>query len=496
MNSMRTASAAAALPSPSNPFHGLGEDITRPRNLYVTHIPAALFLTGIVAWISGNEIGMVAAAAVAGAVSLYLFWDWLFREGPTRFSTLVAMALLQGYGLGTLNTWLTLPRGGFTIAQFLGGDEGSYARGMAAVLMASVPLIFLGELFERPLFGSEFRLPLDQSTYLFIFAGTLAMIGGFLTHSIGFQGVQTVAGEQLGVIATLLGYMFPSLTALTVAVFLVSRGRLVRLAVGLCSVILCILIMVVSRRIMIYTAMVLIFSLRLTGYRLKGTFFKKMFLIAGSGIVLAIGVTVFMLLRLAGIQARAMDAPLTERIQIALSWVEEGTALSRATEANRVNAQKRTFVLGFFADILEGSSLHTPAFGQDVLGYTLQSVPRVLNPEKDLGFSEERLVDAQFGLTYSDGANSVLTNGATDFGLIGVLAYPLLVVALFRFILNILSRILPVMPVAFIAIGMIFSLVQTENSFEAYLTTIRDVIIFSFILIVFARLPRFSLQNR
>jgi hypothetical protein len=449
-----------------------------------------------VTWIIGNEPAMAFAATVGGVIGVYLLWDWLFREGPTRFSTLMVIALLLGYGLGTVNTWLTLPRGGLTIAQFLGADEAVYTHGMAAVLIVSAPLLFFGEFYERPLFGSDFRLPLDQRTYLFIVLGTIGVVIGFLTHSLGFEGGQVGSGGQVSVASALLSWMFPTLTSLTIALFLVVRGRFIKPLIGFCTLILCVLIMAIGRRNMIYTSMLVIFTLRLTGYRLKGTFFRKLLLILGLGFFLAVGVTVFMLLRLAGFQSGNAGLPLAQRIQIALSWVEDGTALNRATEANRTNAQKRTFVLGFFADVLDASTRRTPALGKDFIGYTSLAIPRVLNPDKDLYFSEERLVDSQFSLTYGDSANSILTNGATDFGPIGLIAYPLLIVLLFRFCIGVLARLLPPFPVAFVASGIIFTLLQTENAIESYLLTIRNVIIFAFILFFFSRLPQFQLRNQ
>jgi hypothetical protein len=491
---MRTASATVplGLPRASQAL----EDIARPRAPYITHIPAVLLVTGLVAWIASNETGMVVAAAVGGTISLYLLWDWLFREGPTRFSTLLAMALLQGYGLGALNTWLTLPTGGLALAQFLGGDEGVYARGMAAVLIASAPLLFLGELFERPIFGSEFRLPLDQRTYLFMFLGTVAMVVGFLVHAVGYSGTQGGTEGQVSVASALLSWMFPPLTALSIAVFLGTRGFFTKTLMGLCTVVLFVLIMAFGRRNMVYTAVVVIFTLRLTGYRLRGTVLRKVVLIGGLGFFLAIGVTVFMLLRLAGFQTHSSKASLGQRIQIALSWVEDGTALDRATEANRTNVQRRTFVLGFFADVLEGSSRRTPALGRDFLGYASQAIPRVLNPEKDVTFGEEGLVDGQFGLTYTDAANSVLTNGAADFGFAGALVYPVLLVGLFRLIIGALSRLLPPLSVTFVALGMIFTIVQTESALTMFLVTIRNVIIFAVALGLFSLLPQLSLRNR
>ncbi len=497
LNAIRTtASPAVHFASAPPPSRLLGEDFAHPRAAYLTHIPAILVLTGLVTWLASDEIAMVLAAAVGGLVACFLLWDWLFREGPTRFSTILAMTLLLGYGLGAVNTWLTVPRGDLPLPAFLGLDEGVLARGMAAVLLTAAVLCFLGELYERPLFGREFRIPLDQRTYALIYAGTLAIIAGFFTNSLGYGGGTTVYGEQQGIASALLSWIFSPLTALTAAVFLGSRRGVSKLLIGICTLILCVLLMTVGRRVIVYTAMEILFALRLTGYRLKGTIFRKILLVAALGVFVAVGVTVLMLLRLAATESTAgINTPLAQRIQIAITWVEDGTAISRANEANQSNVQKRTFVLGFFSDVLEGSSQNAPALGRDFIGLASFAIPRVFNPDKNLTFGEENLVDEIFGLTYHDAANSILTNGATDFGLFGAILYPLFIVWLMRLSVELPARFLPPLPVSIIALGAVFMLLQTETTITAYFVTIRNEILFSIILLVFSRLPSIRLRS-
>jgi|HubBroStandDraft_6_1064221.scaffolds.fasta_scaffold135357_2 hypothetical protein len=496
LNAIRTASPITQSGLFSSPSRLLGEDYAPARSIYLTHIPAILVLTGLVTWIAGDEMAMVMAAAVASLVACYLLWEWLFREGPTRFSTILAMTLLLGYGLGAVNTWLTLPRGDLPLPAFLGLDEGVLARGMAAVLLSAAVLCFLGELYERPLFGREFRIPLDQPTYSLIYLGTLAIIIGYFTHSLDYGGVTNVFGEQQSVASALLSWILPPLAALAAAVFLASRKGVAKLLTGICTLILCVLLMTTGRRMVIYTAMEIIFALRLTGYRVKGAILKRALLVAALAGFVALGITVLMLLRLAANESGAgFHAPLSQRIQIAMTWVEDGTALKRATEANQANVQRRTFVLGFFSDVLEGSSRTTPALGRDLLALTSLAVPRVLNPDKDLYFSEEGLVDEVFGLTYRDAANSIITGGATDFGLPGVILYPLFMVCLMRFLIEIFARFLNPLPVSIVVLGAIFMLLQTEGTITTYWVTIRNEILFSIILLIFSRLPVIRLRS-
>ena len=165
------------------------------------------------------------------------------------------------------------------------------------------------------------------------------------------------------------------------------------------------------------------------------------------------------------------------------------------TARKRPNVPKRrTFVLGFFADVLEGSTTRTPALGQDVEGYISMAIPRVLNPNKDLTFGEESLADGLFGLSYVDAANSILTNGATDFGILGILLYPLILVFIMRAAIETFAVFLPSLPLSIVVLATVFTLLQTENATDGYLIALRNELIFAVILIVFSYLPQFRLR--
>jgi hypothetical protein len=351
-------------------------------------------------------------------------------------------------------------------------------------------------LYERPIFGREFRIPIDLRTHAFIYLGTIAIIAGYFGKSLGYGGELNVEGK-LSVASALLGWLFAPLAALAAAVFLATRRGISKLLTGICTLILFALMMTVGRRFLVYTAIDALFALRLTGYRLKGTIFRRILLLSVFGLFMAFGVTVVMLLRLAAsAHHHNLHTPLAERIQTAITWVEDGTALTRATEANRTNVQKRTFVLGFFADVLEGSSRNTPALGRDLMGQGGVAVPRLLNPDKDLSFGEETLDDELFNLSYTDGANSILTGGATDFGILGAIAYPLLLVWLLRFSIEISAKFLPAIGGSFIVLGVVSTLLATEIGLLGYFVAIRNQIIIVFILFIFFHLPGMRVQNQ
>jgi hypothetical protein len=151
-------------------------------------------------------------------------------------------------------------------------------------------------------------------------------------------------------------------------------------------------------------------------------------------------------------------------------------------------------VLAFLAYILDASSRMTPALGRDAMSMIEQSIPSVIYPDKDLFFSEEGLVDQQFGFGYGDQANSILTAGATDFGFLGMIVYPILIVVVIRFVYEFLARRLGMVPLLFVALALIFRMMQTEITFTGYVASLRDTILFGVLISVIMGMPQVRLR--
>jgi len=469
-----------------------GDDLAPPRQLYVTLVPAVLVLTGVMSWVMSNDQGMVLASFVATGVALFTLWDWLFRHAPTRFSTLLAMGLLIGYGMGTLNTWITLPRGSLTLGEVMGLAPGILARGLGATLISSATLYFLGEIFEKPMFGRDFRLYIDSRTCALIYVGTIAMLVGFATHSIRFGGAAMSSGGHVNIFGETIMWFYTPLTAIAVVVFLTSPRRREKILTGLSSLILLVLFSILGRRNIIYTGIIILLALGLAGYRFREISFRKILLLASLGAIIVFSALTFMLLRITGqyIKQGRKLATVTERISTAHNMVQHGGAYALAGKATQTNFQTRTFVLAFLANILDASSRMTPALGVDAMSMIEQSIPSVVYPGKDLFFSEEGLVDKQFGFSYGDQANSVLTAGATDFGFLGMIIYPILVVVVVRFVYELLARRLGMLAVLVVALALISKMMQTEMTFTGYVVSLRDTVLFGALLSVFMGMPR------
>jgi hypothetical protein len=488
---------AWVVPTVARRVRPLGEDLAPPRPLYFIRIPLLLAFSGVLTWITASEYSMVIASIVAAAIGCYMLYDWVVQDGETRYSTIIAFGLLLGYGLGAFNTWATTSRGGFTLGQYLGYDDAVLARGMAAVLLSAAITIFFGEIFERPLFGRDFRIWPDRRIYSFIYVGAIAIGGAFATGAFGFSGEIANQNGQVDVTKTFLLWLFSPLIAVAVSVFLKTpHVGLKKISVGVAVLILLIFSITMGRRNLIYTSMVTIFLARISGFPLRGSIRKKLLIFIPVGIFVVGGALGFMLLRVAGYGAGPhTHKSLAERVTIAYRWIQDGSAWERALSNTQSNVKTRTFVLGFFSNVLEGSSTHRPGMGRDTVGLLQLVIPSAIYPDKDRYFSEEALTDQLFGFSYTDEANSVLTNGATDFGLIGVLFFPLIVAAVLKVLTEFAARHLNQFSILMVVLANLFLCLQAENSISALADAIFHGLIFSVGILILFSLPRFQLRN-
>jgi hypothetical protein len=455
-------------------------------------LPAVLVISGVLAWFLGSEFGMVLGAAAGSAVGVFAVFDWLFRRAPTRFSTLMGIELLLGYALGTMNTWLTLPRGSYSLSEFMGLNDAVLAHGMGSVLICSALLFFLGEVFEKPIFGRDFRLSFGPKTRLMVYVGALATFAGFLTRRTSFLGNESTHAHP-GIISFFLLWLSLPLTAMAVGSFIFAEDQLARVMSGLAALFLVLQFAVQGRRLAIYSAMEIVFVLGLAGYRWNERIIRKAFMIAGLAAVVVLCSLTFMLLRVAGGQAGlTKHATLEKRVGIAKRLVQQGRALNVATLATQQNVEKRTFVLAFLANVEDASFRMTPALGRDVGIFLDGALPRVLFPNKSNDMGEEDLVDEQFGFAYTDEANSIVTAGATDFGFIGMIVYPICMVALFKIMFNLLARWFSKIPLLFVVLSFIVVMMLTETTLGGYFEALRDAPLFCGILAVFLAIPGIS----
>ncbi len=466
------------------------------RRSYLFIMPIILFAAAIFCWATGTDFAMITGAVVMAAVSLYLLFDLLGRRAPLRVSTVLAITLGLAYGLGTANTWFTLPRSDVTLGEFLHIDTVDLAHAMASVLTSAALLLALGELFEQPIFGEDFELQFNNRSIVFLTFGTLILGISFAHGSTGFMG--GAASQDLssygrvGVLASIAAWLSGSLLALAVCVALNVKGRFVRNYARVLTVLNFIMVFPLGRRVLIYAIVLALLGLRLGRYKVPYSPLKKVVLLSILGGVVYMVTIGFFYLRLAGY---SMIRPsLVQRVEAAFRLARE-KSYSDIKQEFAENVQRRTFILGFLGQ-LEGYTDTMPAaHGTDLVSQFKLALPSVLYPSKDLFFSEENLANEIFGSNYIDEANSILTTGAVDFGLWGVLIYPLLAVLMIRVLFEFVGEAMPLFASCFVILASFSTLLEPELMVSSYFLIIRNSLFFGSVVWFIISLPEFRVRN-
>lgn len=463
-----------------------------PSAINFLYFPLLLLFVSLLTWMLPTDFMLLCSSLVGGAVGAYTLWDLAFRRAPLRVSTVLAMTLLLGYCLGALNSWLTVPRAGLTLAAFFFRDPAAVSRGMASVLLACGILYCLGELLESPLFGNEFRVPLDSRTYLFVYAGTLLMVLAYATGATGFMGAVIGVNHRVGVFSTFSTWFASPLFALTFCIFINTRKGAQRTITGVLFLIQLALLVPLGRRVLIYGVVLAIFSLRFGEHRFRFSIVRKAVFAALAVVVISVGSTAFYYLRIAGYGAPGVS--FAQLVQRAID-LRETTTPEMINSLMEQNVEKRTFIIGYLSDLLNASEKSPPAMGQDLVGMIEYVIPSQFVEYKDRFFQEEALADQIWGFSYIDEANSVLTAGAVDFGLAGIVLYPLMIVILLRAFVEIAGMSLPPLASLFIALATIAWLLEPEVQLSQYFEAVRDGTLFGIAIAIYASLPRFQWRH-
>jgi len=474
----------------------LGSLLVPLRRSYVLIMPSILFAGALFCWTFGTDFSLVAGASVLSGISLYLLFDLLARRAPLRVSTLLVITLGLSYGLGSANTWFTLPRGDEALGDFLGISTTSLAYGTASVLASCALLLGLGELFEKPIFGEDFELKLNNRSLVLLTLGAAALAISFLHGSTGFMGETAAQGPddygRISVLGSLSAWLSGPLLALSVCVSLNLKNRFGRIYARVLSIALFVMIFPLGRRVLIYAIVLAFIGLRLGRYQILWSPLKKIIVLAVLAGFLYAAILGFFYLRVAGYAL--VHPTLIQRISAAIKFAEE-KSYSDIQEKLSNNVQTRTFILGYLAQLEGYAATMETGHGTDLLGQFQLALPSVLFPSKDVFFQEEGYANTLFGSSYTDEANSILTAGAVDFGTLGVLIYPLFSVVMVRIFFEVIAQSLPVFVSCFIILGSCSTLLEPEVSVTAYFLILRNGLLFGFFVWFVMALPEFKIKN-
>jgi uncharacterized membrane protein len=476
---------------PWRPEYSSPQSFTSPR--YVLYFPLALSAMAVLMWLLPSD-GMLGAGCFVGtAAGFWILWDFLFRDKILRFTRVSAMGFLLGYSGGTLNTWLTLPRAGYSLASRAGLMRGELCHGIAATILASVVLLIFGELFEQPVFARENHIRITRGLKRIALFGVLAILPLVASGRLQQGGLATSGGGtgHAGILVVIFGDLVTPTVIISTIIFLMEKKSAWRFFWGFASVMLWLIQLDLGRRNLVYAAVITIPLARYAGYQWSKLSFRQILLIGLGGLFIFGGFLGYQLLRVASYGHKKPN--LKQQISTAISWAEEGRAWEIAVLSTQQNVQGRTFVVAWFSDLLELSSRMPTAHGRNLVIQTEQAIPGVLIPNKPT-IQEEGIASEQFNRDYPDESNSLITAGVVDFGLAGVMIYPLALVFCMSYALRWLRKALDHEIFVYALIMGLMATIATEVELTGYVVTMRDMFVIAAGLYVLLRLPSIRLK--
>lgn len=416
--------------------------------------------------------------AVCGGWILYVV---IARPGYSRLTWLLASTLLIGFCFGAFNTEVSALLGGRDMIAALGIDPDWAAYALVLVMLSCIVLVIAGWA-EPPMVREEYIVELSWKQERFLWLG-MALVAIALVHGdISQGGTVNNGGEEsvLGAIAQVVGSMLPALAAIGAAQSTGLRRRRFQL------LLLGSLIAVVpfGRRQLLYAVVICIFAaLRLSGRSWRISAGRKVLMAFGAVFVVVIASFFYIAMRMAtwhmgeGHHSVASIFETAERTSL--------TDPSEITANLGENVEDRTaYPLRYLAFLGRGGDTPPPMYGQDaVLGaelatpdafYRLAGTSK--DPVREIG-GEESLANEHFGLPVQDYANSILSGGIIDFGLAGILVYPVLLCVIGRLVLRLIGEFINEEGRLLAVLSIVYYFLQTESAVGSYLVALRNTVV-------------------
>lgn len=460
----------------------------RPQTRYVLYYPLALITGGLLALVFQTDAMTAVCSAIGTLVGAMLLWRFMFIDQSIRLTRVGAMGLALGYAGGTFNSWLTLKRAGEPLAAMTYVTVPVLAQGIGIAVLACGVLLAAGELLEKPVLTVSPKLIVltpGMKKILLVSAATVGL--ALASGRIMLGGIALQSAGHAGIAAILVLTVLQAVVVLLPVAFLISDDPKERWILGIATLIVWIVEFTQGRRALFYPPVMIIPLARYAGYNWKKISASKVILIALGVAFVFVGMLAYQMLRV----AKAYTNTRTQAAQLAMGeqWVEQGKAWQIATKSSKSNIEGRTLVVPWLGDIYRMSGIYPTGHGADILmQFEEDVVPSVLDPNKPT-LQEEDYASELFERDYPDQANSIFTAGIIDFGVLGILTYPLIAFLLLSFYIRFTRRyFLPELYLVGLAQILIIA-VETEQDAGSYPSAIRNALVCSALLYLVIKMP-------
>lgn len=468
----------------------------------ILSFPLLVCATLLVLFSDSQRLFLLVALAGSGC-GLYGLFLLLTRPRLVRFTNVLSVSLLLGYALGTViyafSSLLSSPELDLTYNAFgLDYRRSDLSMALLLVYMTSTVLFFLSRV-ESPVFGAT---PMRQAfasprARLLIWLGAGIVLRAFLVGDLGYMGTQVDESSSVPALGSLAFLMIPVLLPMTALCILEETSRWRRALLLLVLGLFLLALLPLGRRVLLYSLVILLMTLALSGRWLPRYSMVKWIGIAFIGlglicIIAYLGFQFFYALRLA-VESQGLEVGIGELLRATFEILQhESSEVSSELASNMV---ERPFILSYLAAFVAAQSTYPPLWGEELVYALKIAIPSLLFLQKTalLPSAPEEFVHPAFGFYIFDGPNTIVTAGFNDFGLVGMVLYPILLVAIYIAIRRILRGRIPLFIYYFVMLRLIYQLFSIEQSLAGLLTTaLRDLALTTLVCVVIWYLPIFN----
>jgi len=394
------------------------------------------------------------------------------------FFDFFATSILLAYALSTLTSqFMIYSLKSVDVAHYFHLGQVSLSIALAGIAFISATLIALSRLLPTPVQLPSFsKQQMNEGLFVILFVA-LSSIYCVMTGLMAFQGLVFADAENSSISPFASMVSFALAPAGVLAIFMASSrfevSLLHRWYLYALASILWLITFTQGRRLLVYLALLyLIFYAFDAGGRFLWR--RKLFFSVVLGCTAYFGIKLFFAFRVAGWESPgAQDA--IQLLHSAINILSNPLKYDYDYLLSETSIE-RPFVIKYFSQIIEKTNFEKWLYGEAFIATVLISIPSILiGPKKFL--IDEELINPRIGLPVIDEANTILTTGFADFGWFGMIVYPIIVMLMLKCLIILVRKSGIRWLDYFVQFGVLFLLLNVENSMSAYWTFIRNTLI-------------------
>jgi hypothetical protein len=407
-----------------------------------------------------------------------------------KFYDLMGMAIVLGYGTGTLNSYLSHTLDGLNLFNLATVEEYWLSLTLGLTTGCAGFLHVFGRFHNTSPLIQNFELSADHKNrallLLFLIMGLVML--AIATGQISLMGDTRINKGYVNVspTATLISILVLPAGVLALYLALKEESKLLKFTLIFMAALSLLVMLGGGRRAFLVSIVIYLMFFFFSNESKKLLSPKSLLILVFIVILIKFLTTAFFVMRMASfsVQHTLSKTTIVELIPKTIGLYKDYDRLNIDDKVTE-NFSSRTFILDYLASILKGSSKYEILYGEDFIRAVTISTPGLLYPSKYISkyFTEEEVMFyKQYKSSKKDSAGSILTAGTGDFGVYGLFFYPLILSFFYSVLLKKLNQLFSPVKCLLISVTFFFNFLFLEQDITGSLLAIRNTPIILFIL--------------